>query len=236
MQIFIDDIEIRVEKKKIKNLHIYVKSENDILLTAPKYVSNAQIREFVREKEDWIRNSIEKMREKSFNREDVYKTGEILRVWGDLYTLRVQYGSGYALELEDGGEDDGENKGVKFATLTVKESSTDEQIAHFVTEWYRSELTERVNILLPKWEAYTGLKCSSWQSKSMKTRWGTCNTGTKKIWLNVQLAKYPTACLEYVILHELAHTKVPNHGEDFKRILDMYMPEWKMIRKMMRNI
>ena len=64
----------------------------------------------------------------------------------------------------------------------------------------------------------------------MTTRWGTCNTSTGKIWLNLQLAKKPTECLEYVVLHELAHLKVPNHGKAFEAVLDRYMPDWRSVR------
>ena len=67
----------------------------------------------------------------------------------------------------------------------------------------------------------------------MKTRWGTCNTVTGKIWLNLQLAKKPLICLEYVILHELTHLKVRNHGKDFIAVMDRYMPDWQTIKKKM---
>jgi predicted metal-dependent hydrolase len=70
----------------------------------------------------------------------------------------------------------------------------------------------------------------------MKTRWGTCNTRTRKIWLNLQLAKKPVECLEYVILHELAHLKVPNHGKDFIAIMDQYMPDWREIKARLNGI
>ena len=69
----------------------------------------------------------------------------------------------------------------------------------------------------------------------MKTRWGTCNTKTKKIWLNVRLAEHPAECLEYVILHELAHTRVPNHGADFKAILTEYMPDWRTVKRRLKD-
>ena len=66
-------------------------------------------------------------------------------------------------------------------------------------------LKEKIEIYLPKWENITGLHCDSWQTKYMTTRWGTCNTNSRKIWFNLQLAKKPLECLEYVILHELVH-------------------------------
>ena len=64
----------------------------------------------------------------------------------------------------------------------------------------------------------------------MKTRWGTCNTVTKKIWLNVQLAKKTPECLQYVILHELIHLVEKHHNEHFKSLMDTYMPMWREIK------
>ena len=55
MQYFLENIPIEVEKKKIKNMHIYVKPPfGDVLITAPKYITDKQIKEFIRERADWI--------------------------------------------------------------------------------------------------------------------------------------------------------------------------------------
>lgn len=96
-------------------------------------------------------------------------------------------------------------------------------------------LKEKIEIYLPKWESITGLHCDSWQTKYMTTRWGTCNTNTRKIWLNLQLAKKPTECLEYVILHELTHLKIRNHSKDFVAIMDHYMPYWRDIKQKLND-
>lgn len=229
MKIFVGDIEVAVEKKKIKNMHIYIKPPcGEVLCTAPKYVSDKTIREFVLSKEDFIIQNVEKMRANPVTPNPLYEDGDKIAVWGEIYTLFVKEGTCYTMELKTADESVTDEN---TAVLTVRAGCTSEQKEHFMKEWYREELAERVNVLLPKWEAYTGLNCSSWQSKNMKTRWGSCNTGTKKIWLNVKLAEHPPECLEYVMLHELAHTRVPNHGTEFKAILNEYMPEWKEIRK-----
>lgn len=229
MNVLIGDIEVHVEKKKIKNMHIYVKPPyGEVLCTAPKYVSDKTIKEFILSKEDFIIRNVERIRSNPVTPEPTYETGDKISVWGDMYSLYVCEGTRYNLELRNANEGLTEEN---TAVLTVRAGCTAEQKEHFIKEWYRDELTERVDILLPKWEAYTGLKCSSWQSKSMKTRWGTCNTGTKKIWINLKLAEYPVECLEYVLLHELAHTKVPNHGAEFKEILNEYMPDWKQVKR-----
>lgn len=224
----LSDVEIKVEKKRIKNMHIYIKPPyGEVLVTAPTYVSKKQIEEFILEREAWIIKNVEKMQNTKVTVDPLYETGETISVWGEIYTLNVLEDTRYSLTLDDES---------KTATLIVREGCTFEQKENFVKEWYRAELEERVNILLPQWEAYTGLHCSSWQSKTMKTRWGTCNTKTNKVWLNVRLAEHPVECLEYVILHELAHTRVPNHSAEFKAILSEFMPEWKNAKKLLNSV
>lgn len=99
----------------------------------------------------------------------------------------------------------------------------------------RAFLREEISRLLPKWEERTGLHCSSFQIRDMKTRWGTCNTRTGKLWFALMLARQPQECVEYVILHELAHLYEPSHNARFKAFLDVHMPEWREIRRRMRG-
>ena len=104
-----------------------------------------------------------------------------------------------------------------------------------LNEWYRPILKERIALLLPGLEAQTDLDCSEWRVKDMKTRWGSCNITKKRIWLNLKLIQYPPECLEYVILHELIHLRVPNHSAAFYAELDRYMPDWKTRRDMLNQ-
>ncbi len=233
MTIELEGILINVERKKIKNLHIHIKPPyGEVYVTAPMRMKESEIKEFVYSKTDWILKNVDKMTKTNVTPEPDYVTGDLIPIWGDIYTLEVRGNEfltdgrkKFEIELES------EDTVVLYAPF---DATKEEKEAYFL-EWYRKELYERADILIPLWEKYTGLYCSSWQSKNMKTRWGTCNTKTNKVWLNVQLAKYPVECLEYVILHELAHTRVPNHGPEFKAILNEYMPDWKEKRKRLRE-
>ena len=95
----------------------------------------------------------------------------------------------------------------------------------------RRELKRRIEERLPLIEEATGLYCNGWTVRDMHTRWGSCNTRTHHINLSLMLATRSDAELDYVILHELAHTVVPDHGPDFYALMDRFMPGWKMIRK-----
>lgn len=226
MQITIADISIQVTKKNIKNMHLYVKPpDGHVEVSVPMHLSDESITLFIRTKLGWIRAQRKKFDMQERQTERQYISGETLFVLGKRYYLHVvQGGRSNSLELK--GDD---------AILTVRKGSTSDQREAWVNEWYREILKKQVEKLLPKWETITGLHPSSWQTKNMTTRWGTCNTATGKIWLNLQLAKKPPECIEYVILHELAHLKVKNHGKDFIAILDGYMPYWRETRKLLNE-
>ena len=95
----------------------------------------------------------------------------------------------------------------------------------------RAYLKRRIEARLPVIEEVTGLRCSGWTVRDMHTRWGSCNTNTHHINLSLMLADRSDTELDYVILHELVHTVVPNHGPDFYALMDSFMPGWKKIRK-----
>lgn len=225
MQIQIADISVEIVKKEIKNMHLAVlPPDGKVRVSAPLAMPDEAIAMFVRTKLGWIRKQQAKFEAQPRQSQREYVSGETLYVWGHQYFLQVAYSyKGNSLVL-DGNQ----------AILTVRQESTAKQREAFVNEWYRGLLKAEVEKYLPKWEKITGLHCSSWQSKYMTTRWGTCNTNIRKIWLNLQLAKKPIECLEYVILHELAHLKVKNHGSEFIAILDQHMPQWRE-RKMLLN-
>jgi len=216
----ISGIPIEVCKKGIKNMHLYVKPPNgNVTVSAPLSMSDEAIERFVRTKASWIKKQVNKFDNQLRQSEREYVSGETLYVWGKQYYLQTKYGNKNSLVLY----------GDK-AVLTVRKESTPEQRENFVREWYRELLKAEIAGLLPKWENITGLKATSWQTKYMTTRWGTCNTKTGKIWLNLQLAKKTPECLEYVILHELIHLVEKNHNERFVSLMDKYMPMWREVK------
>lgn len=222
----ISDITVEIIKKKIKNLHLSVMPpDGKVRVSAPMHLSDESIEMFIRTKLSWIKKQQEKFANQPRQSTRQYVSGESLYVWGKQYFLVVQYSyKGNSLVLSGG-----------KAILTVRKESTVKQRESFVNEWYREILKKEIQRLLPKWENTTKLYASSWQTKYMTTRWGTCNTTTKKIWVNLQLAKKPIECLEYIILHELTHLKVKNHGKDFVENIEKYMPYWRDLKNQLND-
>ncbi len=100
---------------------------------------------------------------------------------------------------------------------------------------YREFLRPKLEEYLAFWGRQTGLHPEKWQMRDMKTRWGSCNPRTKKLWFSVGLAEKPDECIEYVVLHELAHLKIANHGADFKAFLSQSMPDWRERQKQLNG-
>ena len=226
MDLEIAGIPVKVTKKDIKNLHLYVKPpDGHVEVSVPQHMSDDSITLFLRTRTGWIKKQQEKFREQPRQTEREYVSGETLYVWGKQYFLQVEY-SNRKNALDFSGD---------RAILTVRKESTAKQRESFVNEWYRERLKAEIEKRLPRWESLTGLYCSGWQTKYMTTNWGTCNTKAGKIWINLQLAKKPFECLDYVLLHELAHLRVKDHGPSFIAILYEYMPYWRDVRKKLND-
>ena len=215
-------VDVKISKKKIRSINIYVRPEGVVTVTAPLSMYDEDIEKFLLSKEDWISKKILLIKERSPASE--YKDGDAFHVLGVKYIIKTAYGSSNSLVLSD-----------DHAYLTIKKGNTNEQTEMFIREWYRQILKKETERLLPKWERITGQRALEWQTKFMRTKWGTCNITTKKIWLNVQLASRPVEQLECVILHELVHLIEKKHNERFKMLMDIYMPEWREITATMNN-
>ena len=226
MQRTIDGLCVTIVRKSIKNMHLRVLSPNGkIQITAPNRLSVLQIDRFVREKRAWIEAQQQRLSERPAATNPAFADGQPVYLWGEAYTLRLEAAARGRNVLRRGQE----------IVLSIRPEDDAAQRESLLNGFYREALSNQIAARLPLWEARTGLHPSAWQIKNMKTRWGTCNTATRKIWLNLQLAKQPPVCLDYVITHELTHLRYPGHGQDFKTFLTRAMPNWPEVRKALNN-
>jgi hypothetical protein len=103
-------------------------------------------------------------------------------------------------------------------------------------EWYRQELKELAPPIIEKWEKLMNVSMNELAIKKMKTKWGTCNREAKRIWLNLELAKKPLHCIEYIIVHELAHLLERSHNDKFVAIMNNFLPEWKHLKNELNQL
>lgn len=100
-------------------------------------------------------------------------------------------------------------------------------------EW-RAVVEAFTPALVERWEPVLGVKAGKLAYRKMKSRWGSCQPSTGRICINTVLAICPPECLEYVVVHELCHLRVPGHGPEFHALMDAVMPDWKERRDKLR--
>jgi predicted metal-dependent hydrolase len=169
----------------------------------------------------WIKQQIENVQNQERQTLREYVSGENHYFKGQRYRLVISYYDGVPkVELS----------GTKYIKLFVRKDTTVPKRAELLKEWYRKELKELLPPLVMKWEEILGVSVKYWEIKQMKTKWGSCNTKTKRIIFNLELAKKPVHCIEYIVVHELAHLIERNHSIRYKSILDTYFPQWEIYK------
>lgn len=223
--IILNNIEIQVTKKKIKNLHLSVMPPNgSVKISAPIEVSDDAIIAFASSRLGWIKAQIATFENHERESKREYVSGESFYLFGRRYLLNIIHTNKNKIEIQN-----------DRIILGLKKNTTNDQKINFVTNWYRNELRKELKKLLEIWQTRTRLIPVSWQIKDMKTKWGSCTKNKGKLWFNLQLAKKPIDCIEYVVLHELIHLKVEKHNNEFKNLMQQYMPNWQERKSTLNN-
>jgi hypothetical protein len=105
-----------------------------------------------------------------------------------------------------------------------------------VAQWYRNQLRVAVPFLIAKWTMVMGVTVERLYVQQMKTKWGSCNPRAGTIRLNTELAKKPKECLEYIVIHEMAHLLEPTHNARFIALMDRFMPNWRLRRDRLNQL
>lgn len=217
-QLTLGDITVDVVLKNIKNVHLSVYPPTGrVRIAAPARMTLDTIRIYAISKLGWIRKQQVKFREQPRETPREYLNKEGHYFLGKRYLLTV-------IEQETPPK-------IKLRHTTielyVRPETTVEKRQAIMEHWYREQLKELVLSVIQKWEQIMGVSLVEFQVKKMKTKWGTCNQDASRIWLNLELAKKPFHCIEYIIVHELVHLLERNHNARFVAHMDHFLPEWQ---------
>lgn len=227
-QIKILDLTIDVIKKDIKNMHLSVYPPTGrVRIAAPKDLNDEAIRLYAIGKIRWIKKHQKEFESQLRESPREYITGESHYFDGKRYLLKV---------IERQGKHEIKIKNKTYLELYVKPNTTITAKEKVFNEWYRNHLKITIPEIIQYWEQKIGQKCNSWDVKKMRTKWGSCSIEKRKILLNLELAKKPRYCLEYVIVHELLHFLERNHNDNFKALLSKFMPNWKNYKRELNNL
>jgi predicted metal-dependent hydrolase len=221
IRLVIGDIPIDVAKKDIKNLHLTVHPPlGQVRIVAPERMAIDTIRLFAISKLAWIRRQIAEMCAQARESPRDYVARESHFVWGKRYLLRVVEQPGRnAVSLHR-----------RDLVLSIRPGTDQPRRHETMAAWYRAQLRVALTPLLAKWQRMLDVEARSIFIRRMKTKWGSCNPRKATISLNTDLAKKPSACLEYVLVHELLHLIEPTHTSRFRDLLGRYLPHWRQLR------
>jgi predicted metal-dependent hydrolase len=215
------DIAIAVVRKNIKNIHLRIyPPAGNVLISAPLHMNLDTIRVFAISKLDWIEKHQQKMhsRVRETPREFVDRENHYL--WGKCYPIDLlELDARSQLELRH-----------DVFLLQVSPGADIVTKRAIFDEFYRQQMEAAIPPLIDKWERLMGVTITSFSVRKMKTKWGSCTPSLGTIRFNLELAKKPVECLEYVVVHELVHLLEPSHNHRFVAFMDAFLPEWRCDR------
>lgn len=221
--VIIEDIPITLERKNIKHMYLRISpATGEVKISAPMHLSDEKIAEFVISRKNWILEKQKLISNGDIKPKLKYKTGEKHFLWGKEYTLQLISND----KIKNVTADD--EKQIIY--MPVPKRSRIDTRQKILYEFYRSELKKEIPTVLEKCICIVGRRPREVKIRNMKN-WGNCRYNDKKITLNLKLAMKDKICLEYVTIHELTHLIEFNHGKNFKKLMDEFMPNWREIKK-----
>lgn len=214
-----------VHRKKIKNINLRIRPNMEIYISAPMNLHSDYIENFIRSKEKWIKQVLQKIEEVKQNQlPSQYLSGEKHKYLGKEYELEVKQGNSNRVSIKEG-------KIILTVISNIFENSDEKK--KVMEKWYFENAQKVFVNAIQKWLKILDESIEKLSIKPMKSRWGSCNYVKRYINLNTELIKRTQFEIEYVVLHELTHLKYPNHGKGFYRYIENYMPNYKMAEKML---
>jgi predicted metal-dependent hydrolase len=221
-------LSIEVVRKDIKNMHLAVYPPTGrVRLAVPTNTPEETARLFAVSKIGWIRKHQRNFAAQDRQPPRQFKERESHYFQGKRYLLRI---------IEQDAQPRVVFKTKTYIDLYTRPNSTTKQRQTILNEWYRVELKKLIQPIIDKWQSRIGVTVDDWQVKQMKTKWGTCNIEKKRIWLNLELAKKPLHCLEYIVVHEMTHLLERHHNERFLALMNDFMPQWKFYKEELNHL
>jgi predicted metal-dependent hydrolase len=220
------EIAVEVVLKDIKNIHLSVyPPAGKVRISAPSRMTLDTIRVFAISKLGWIKQQQEKLRGQERETPREYLDRESHFVWGKRYLLNV-------IECDEAPSIELKHSRMLLRLRSVAPGNKKQMV---VEAWYREQIRKAVPSLIAKWEPVIGVRVEKFFVQKMKTKWGSCNSSSKTIRLNTDLAKKSPQCLEYIFVHEMVHLLVRHHNEQFRGLMDKYLSGWRLLRQMLND-
>jgi hypothetical protein len=212
----------QIIRSKRKTVALIVEADGRLVVRAPLRLALRDIQKFVDAKRAWIeqKQALAKARQPAPQPANRYAEGETFLYLGQRYPLSLVASSRPALRLENG----------RF--LLSKTALA--QAEDFFAEWYRQQARQVCTERVVFYAAKMGVTYERIRISSARTRWGSCSSrGTLSFTWRLMLA--PLDVVDYVVVHELAHRREPNHSPRFWAVVEQFMPDYKKRREALKK-
>ncbi len=223
VEIRVSGLSVQIVRKAIKNLHLGVYPPNGrVRVAAPLALTDDAVRLAVISRLGWIKRQRAKFEGQPRQSKREMVTGESHYFLGQRYRLNV-------IEHHGAGKVVLPNKSTM--ALYARPETSPVQRKQILQRWYREQLKTLIPPLLEKWQTTLDVQVADWGIKKMKTKWGACNVNARRIWLNLELAKKPLHCIEFIVVHEMVHLLERKHNEIFISYMDKFLPRWRFYKE-----
>jgi predicted metal-dependent hydrolase len=218
---------VDVVRKDIKHMHLAVyPPEGRVRVAVPLRIGDEAVRLAVTTRLPWIHKHQRRFAGQDRQTAREYISRESHYFKGRRYLLNV---------IEHDGRPKVVLTGKPSIDLYVRKGASRGKREKILREWYRQELKEQIPSLIEKWQKIMNVSVVQWRVKRMKTRWGTCNARAQRIWINLEIAKKPVQCLDYIVAHEMTHLLERRHNANFIALMDRFLPSWKSVRQSLNS-
>jgi predicted metal-dependent hydrolase len=226
-QLLIGVVPVEVTIKPIKHLHLSVVPPNGaVRISAPQGMSPDHVRAYAIGKLGWIRKQQARLSAQQRESPRLVVERESHALWGRRLLLHIEeVNAAPRVEVHP-----------RNLIMFLRPGSTLDKRQSILAAWYRNELRKEATGLIDHWQQRLGVQMNKLFVQAMSRQWGSCNPSTRNIRLNTQLAQKPRACLDYIVLHELAHLRVTTHGEEFVALLHSLQPDWEDRRRLLNSL
>ncbi len=210
-----------------KTLAIGVLPDGTLELTAPLDADESSILAKVGKRAKWIERQRRAFAEMNATRTPRrYVSGATHRYLGRQYRLKIIRGPVPSVRL----------RGAYFHVASP--IGTPDEVRGQLDEWFRDKARSQFQRRLESWVPWCRrhhLPEPRLSLRRMRKRWGSAGTDGR-IALNPELIHAPSACIEYVIVHELCHLRHPNHNRAFFEMLDAVLPDWRQRKDRLEKV
>ena len=204
-----------LEKDGLKSHYITVQKGEGVVLKG-KAITDEHAQKLILKKAKWILDKVDLV--KSIGDEDIV-TGARIQYLGRKYYVEIFIND----NLEEVNIDFTESK---FKVSLPRKMDNQANLTNAFELFLKQKAEEKIVPRVKKWSRTTGLKYNNLKFAKLNKRWGSCTPGNNLV-INTEAVKLPFSLIDYLIVHELVHTKIKNHSKEFWAELSKHIPNWK---------